>query len=179
MELTKEHIALSVACMLVGVLIGASFRSCSPKSNPEGQTLRIHDTIRVSDTVRIIEHTKPKNIVRTDTVFLYMIEDTLYDTVRVEVPIMQYEYRDTFATDTSRIELGVLYEGYNAKINDIDLNYTFDVKPRTIEKKAGWRQFIGLGVGAGYGASVVGGRVYAAPEVGVHIVYGFGYTWRK
>jgi hypothetical protein len=44
-------------------------------------------------------------------------------------------------------------------------------------KKKGWGQFIGVGIGAGYGASVVGQTVYAAPEIGLHVTYGWGYHW--
>ena len=93
---------------------------------------------------------------------------------------MAYEYRDTFQTDTSRIELGIRYEGYKAKIDGIDLQYRFESQPRIIEKKKGWGQFVGIGVG--YGASFVGNGsgatiVHAAPEIGVHITYGWGYHW--
>ena len=67
--------------------------------------------------------------------------------------------------------------GWHAQIDGIDLKSQYTIQPRTIEKKKGWGQFIGVGIGVGYGASVVGGRVYAAPEVGVHVTYGWGYHW--
>ena len=76
------------------------------------------------------------------------------------------------------MELGVFFEGYKAKIDSIDLKtqYTLTPQPVVIEKKRGWRQFVGIGIGAGYGASVVGNTVHAAPEMGVHITYGSGLT---
>ncbi|MBQ6763859.1 MAG: hypothetical protein IJP45_01590, partial [Paludibacteraceae bacterium] len=63
------------------------------------------------------------------------------------------------------------------------LQYQFNIQPRTIVKKKGWGQFFGIGLGAGYGVSFVGNPygsgtvVNAAPEIGVHIVYGWGYHW--
>lgn len=151
-----------------------------------------------SPTHSVLPNTKEKGVVRKDITKLPKVEDEAVvshsdsadlpaDTskmVEVEVPIMAYEYRDTFQTDTSRIELGIRYEGYKAKIDGIDLNYRFETQPRIIEKKKkGWGQFIGIGIGVGYGASFVGNPsgvgtiVHAAPEIGVHITYGLGYHW--
>ena len=189
MELNKEHIALTVVCFVAGAIIGAGLRSCSvkPGSTPPEQVppVVIHDTVTVRDTVRIAKHTKPKEVVRWDTVYVDSAKIATTTTSKTTssdadfalVPITQYEYRDTFTTDSSRIELGVQFSGYDAKINNVDLQYRFQVQPRTIVKKKGWGQFIGVGIGVGYGASVVGQRVYAAPEVGLHITYGWGYHW--
>lgn len=172
MELNKGHIIFGAVCLVAGIVLGAGFRSCSSK--PAEPALRpevIHDTITVHDTLRIKEHTKPREVVKIDTIFLQGENDT----IAVPIPITAYEYRDTFVTDTSRIELGIRYEGYRAKIDGIDLKSQYTIQPRTIVKKKGWGQFIGIGVGAGYGASVVGNQVFAAPQVGISIVYGFGY----
>lgn len=191
MELNKGHIALTVVCFVAGAIIGAGLRSCSNNGqNGDAQNTPkvIHDTVTVHDTTYIAKHTKPKEVVRWDTLYLpadttskttsdTTIKTTSSDADFALVPITQYEYRDTFLTDSSRIELGVQFSGYDAKIDHVDLQYRFQVQPRTIVKKRGWGQFIGVGIGVGYGASVVGQRVYAAPEVGVHITYGWGYHW--
>ena len=196
MELNKEHIALTVFCFVAGVIIGAGLRSCSvkPGSTPPEQVppVVIHDTILLRDSSHLSSHTKPKEVVRHDTIWITKptevseVKDTTSKTTRdttskdaefALVPITQHEYRDTFLTDSSRIELGVQFSGYDAKIDNVDLQYSFQVQPRTIVKKKGWGQFIGVGIGVGYGASVVGQRVYAAPEVGIHITYGWGYHW--
>lgn len=178
MQLSKSHIAFAVACFIGGIVLGASFRSCS-KGQPEGQTLLIHDTLTIRDTFRIKEHTKPIYITKTDTCWLPAVTEdySAADSVKVEVPIMQYAYRDTFCTDSSRIEVGVRFHGYHAGIDEIDLNSQFTIEPRTIVKKKGWGQSVILGLGAGYGVTVIDNRVYAAPSVGVHLVYGFGYHW--
>lgn len=201
MELNKGHIALTVVCFIAGAIIGAGLRSCSvkPGSTPPEQVppVVIHDNILLEDSSHLASHTKPKGVVRHDTVWLTKpteigevkndttiktTNDTTNDTTSSDadfalVPITQHEYRDTFQTDSSRIELGVRFSGYDAKIENVDLQYCFNVQPRTIVKKKGWGQFIGVGIGFGYGASVVGQKVYAAPEVGVHITYGWGYHW--
>ena len=187
MTLTKGDIALSVVCVLAGILLGAGFRDCSRKEHPPVEVpVYIHDTLTVHDTLRIKEHTKPLYVTRYDTLFVEMPASPLckdnsscngHVTVPVEVSITQYEYRDTFTTDSSRIELGVCFSGYKAKIDDIDLQYRFDVQPRTTVKKNGWGQFVGIGIGVGAGVSMVGQRLYAAPEIELHITYGWGYHW--
>ena len=188
MELNKGHIIFGAVCLVAGIVLGAGFRSCSSK--PTEPALRpevIHDTVTVHDTLRIKKHTKPKEVLRHDTIWLpdatsKTTSSTTKDTTSKDVdytlvPITQYEYRDTFKTDSSRIELSVEFSGYDARIDNVNLNYSFSVQPRTIVKKNGWGQFIGVGIGVGYGASVVGQTVYAAPEIGLHITYGWGYHW--
>lgn len=174
MELRKSHIALCVSCTIIGGLIGAGIRSCTIKKPQEPEPTVIHDTLTVRDTLRITQHTKPREIVRHDTIW-FSTTDTLQ--IPVEIPITQSEYSDEFVTDSSRIRIGVLFSGYDAKIDSIGLDYTLTPKIRKEVVKRGWGQFIGIGVGVGYGASVVNKQVYAAPEVGLHITYGWGYHW--
>ena len=177
MELNKGHIAFAVACFIAGCIVGGSLRGCTGK--PEGEFVPptvVHDTVTISDTVRI--KGKTKTIATHDTIWLVKPDSAGRATDTIKPLVNETKlYRDTFTTDSSFIALGVKYSGYESKIDNIDLQYRFDVKPRTIEKKKGWGQFIGIGIGAGYGVSVVGQTVYAAPEVGVHITYGWGYHW--
>lgn len=189
MVLNKTHIAFAAACFIVGALIGAGLRGCAIKTPKAPDPIIIRDTIEVNNPADIAAHTKPKYILKHDTLWLPRPEvpcdstDSVTDSIPVELPIMCYEYRDTFRTDSSRIELGVQFSGYDAKIDSVDLQYQFNIQPRTIVKKRGWGQFIGIGVGVGYGASFVGNpssvgtTIYAAPEIGVHLVYGWGYHW--
>lgn len=172
MELNKGHIIFGAVCLVAGIVLGAGFRSCSQTKQPQVEPIVIHDTVCLYDTVRIAAKTRLICTTRTDTL---IVRDT--DTIQVSLPLEHKEYRDTFQTDTSRIELGIRYEGYKAKIDGIDLQYRFESQPRIIEKKKGWGQFVGIGIGVGYGASVVGQTVYVAPEIGVHITYGWGYHW--
>ncbi len=189
MELNKGHIFFGAACLIAGIVLGAGFRSCSSKpAEPAPRPKVIHDTIEVQDSAWLAEHTKPKYVIRRDTLWLpkpeihcdstdSVCDGRVTDSIPVDIPITNYEYRDTFTTDSSRIELGVRFSGWHAQIDGIDLNSQYTIQPRTIVKKKGWGQFIGVGIGVGYGASVVGQTVYAAPEIGLHITYGWGYHW--
>ena len=172
MELSKGHIAFAVACFVAGCIIGVGLRSCSTAESPTPEPTIIHDTVCLRDTIRIAAKTRIIRQTVTDTV---IVRDT--DTIVVSLPIETKQYLDTFITDTSRIELGVQFTGYKARIDGIELKSQYTMQPMTIEKKKGWGQFIGIGIGVGYGSSVVGKHVYAAPEIGVHITYGWGYHW--
>ena len=172
----KKILITAVVCLSGGLLAGLLLRGCGNNNPPE--PIVIHDSISVHDTTYIYKHTTPKEIVKWDTCYL-PITDSIHDTISVQVPIMAYEYLDTFKTDTSSIELGVHFSGYKAKIDSIDLQYRFEVEPRMIEKKHDWRWAVTPSVQVGYGASIVGQQVYAAPYVGVGISVGFGYTWKK
>lgn len=194
MELNKGHMIFGAACLIAGIVLGAGFRSCNPAKPVPADPVVIHDTIEVSNPADIEAHSKPKYVIKRDTMWLprpvnpcdsvdSLCNGRVTDSIPVDIPIMAYEYRDTFQTDSSRIELGIRYEGYKAKIDGIDLQYRFESQPRIIDKKKGWGQFVGVGIGVGYGASFVGHPsgvgtiVYAAPEIGVHITYGWGYHW--
>ena len=192
MELNKGHIFFGAACLIAGIVLGAGFRSCSSK--PALPPEVIHDTIEVQDSAWLAEHTKPKYVIRRDTLWLpkpeihcdstdSLCDNIVTDSIPVDIPITNYEYRDTFTTDSSCVELGVRFNGWHAQIDGIDIKSQYTVQPRTIVKKKGWGQFVGVGIGVGYGASFVGNPsgvgsvVYAAPEIGVHITYGWGYHW--
>ena len=172
---TNRAIA-EVVCVVAGVIVGVGFRSCCTKQEPRVVEIEKHDTITIRDTLRIREHTKPRTIVRVDTIFI-QADGAKAEPIAVEIPITQSEYRDTIANDSSRAEIKVLFSGYNARIDEIGINYHTRTQTRVERKKNGWGQFIGIGVGVGYGASVVGQRIYAAPEIGLHITYGWGYHW--
>lgn len=195
MELNKGHVAFSVACFVAGAIIGAGLRNCSVKpSNPPADPVVIHDTVEVSSKADIDAHTKQKYVIKHDTLWLpkpeihcdstdSVCDRRMIDSIPVDIPITNYEYRDTFTTDSSRVELGVRFSGWHAQIDGIDIKSQYTVQPRTIMKKKGWGQFVGIGIGVGYGASFVGNPsgvgsvVYAVPEIGVHITYGWGYHW--
>lgn len=176
------HIGIGVICMIAGIVLGYIFKGCSGTSLPEDQKpIVMHDTIAVHDTLRIAEHTKPREVIRFDTIWLEKVgsAENTHTTTDVDfalAPITQSEYRDTFATDSTRAEVAVLFSGYNARIDSVGINYQATTQPRVERKKKGFGQFVGIGIGAGYGI-VFGSPIVAAPEIGIHIVYGFGYHW--
>lgn len=179
MILDRRHIIFGAVCFVAGIIIGAGFRSCSSKpAEPAPRPEVIHDTVCIHDTLRISGKTRTIYTTVTDTL---IVRNT--DTIHVTMPLEHKQYRDTFTTDSSRITLGVRFSGWHAQIDGIDLKSQYTIQPRTIVKKKGWGQFVGIGIGVGYGASVVGNPsgvgsvVYAAPEIGLHVTYGWGYHW--
>lgn len=177
-EKKNKNVWTSIVCSVCGIGVGALImflcQKCSPLEPVE--PIIIRDSIAVHDTAYLAGKTKILSV--RDTIYLTKT-DTEYQTIDT-TDVLVYatkEYCDTFATDTSSIELAVKYSGYNAKIDSIGLNYNFVVQPRIVEKKKGWGQFVGIGVGVGYGASVIQNQVFAAPQIGVSVVYGFGYHW--
>lgn len=156
----------------------------------------IHDTIKVQDSAWLAAHTKhnPKPI-RHDTIWIeredsaenahtttdsdhYGDTTEMVDSTNADfalVPITQSEYRDTFLTDTSRAEVGVLFSGYNARIDSIGINYQVTAQPLVYEKESGWGWNYTLGFYAGYGATLVNGQIVLAPEIGIGVSIGIGY----
>ena len=177
MEVNKSHIITAAVSLAIGLIAGLLLRGCG-HTEPAPEPIVLHDTLKVTDTLRIAGKTRVITEYAWDTLIVTE-KDTLRDTIRVQLPMESKEYRDTFATDTSRIELGVHFSGYKAKIDSIDLQYRFEVEPRMYEKKRDWRWAVTPSIQVGYGASIVGQQVYAAPYVGVGVSVGFGYTWKK
>ena len=175
MQLSLRHIALLVVTMAGGVLVGAGLRNCKGTQQPTLEPVVIHDTVTIHEDV-IKEKITVRSVVEYDTAVIYL-RDTIRDTVRVQIPIEHKVYNDTLCIDSARVRLNILFHGYKAEIDQISMGA--DIRPviRREIKRNGWGQFIGLGIGLGYGASVVNGSVYAAPEVGVHVTYGWGYHW--
>ena len=172
--MNNGHLIIWAVCLVAGVIIGSLFKGCSNKPIEPAKPVEIHDTIAIHDTAYIAGKTKVLYVTKTDTA---IVRDT--DTIRIEIPIEHKEYRDTFVTDSSRTELAVRFSGYDAKIDGIELTQDWTIQPRTIEKKRGWRWCVMPSVQVGYGASVVGQQVFAAPYVGVGVAVGYGYTFKK
>lgn len=183
MEVNKSHIIVGCSTLVIGLIAGLLLRGCSGSELPEDpEPIVLHDTIAVHDTAYIAKHTKPKEVVRWDTLYLPAVAENAHsttDTDYVLVPITQSEYRDTFATDSTRAEIAVLFSGYNAKIDSVGLTYEATIEPRVVDKKKGWRFFVGPAIQVGYGAGLNGNQVIASPYVGVGVSLGWGYSWNK
>lgn len=187
-----HYISLAIG-LLMGLLIGYHLRGCSVEQPTTSEPIVVHDTIMVQDSAWLAEHTKhnPKPI-RHDTIWIervgsaenahtttdsnhYGYTTEMVDSIAVAIPITQSEYRDTFATDTSRVEVGVLFSGYNARIDSIGINYQVVAQPLVYEKESGWGWNYTLGFYAGYGATLVNGQIALAPEIGFGFSIGIGY----
>lgn len=175
----------NILSAFVGLLVGLFAMWCFQRCSVQPvEPIVIHDSISVPDTAALAAHTKPKYIVKWDT--LYMPKDSSFvsedscshkdTTPYVAIPITAYEYKDTFVTDTSSIELAVAFSGYNARIDSIGINYRFEVEPRVIREKKGFGWCVMPSVQVGYGVAF-GSQVVAAPYIGVGVAVGWGYHW--
>lgn len=174
-----------LAIMLVLVCIAASLllgRCTGESVAPPAEPVVIHDTIAVHDTLRLREHTKTIEVIRHDTIWLPKVDSaknahTTTDAEYALVPITQSEYRDTFATDSTRAEVAVLFSGYNARIDSVGINYQATIQPVVYEKESGWGPFVGIGASAGYGLGCKDPLRFE-PFIGVTVVVGWGYHWK-
>lgn len=178
MQLNKSHIGIGAVCLLAGIVLGLWLKGCKPSS--PAKPIVQHDTISIHDTLRIKEHTKPREVVRHDTIWLEKVDSsenahTTTDAEYALVPITQSEYRDTFATDSTRAEVAVIFSGYNARIDSIGINYQATIQPVVYEKESGWGWSITVGPYVGYGVTINNGRVLAGPEIGLGVHFGIGY----
>jgi hypothetical protein len=173
----KSLIILILSLLLVGIggflLYDYKVAQIEDKYTPE--PIIIHDTI-VRDSIQIQEKIKWKYRTVYDTAFVIQ-KDTVSDTVYMEIPIDHYQYRDTIETDSVKYTLGVNYSGFRPRLDSVWVNHSYT--PHTIvkTKKNGWGQFVGFGFGIGAGATVAESKVHIGPQIGVHVVYGFGYHW--
>ena len=185
---------IGAVCLLAGIALGFFLKGCEP-SSPAPDPIVIRDTIKVQDSAWLAAHTKHnQKPIRHDTIWLEKVDSAdsahtstdsnhFLDTTEMVdtnadfalVPITQSEYRDTFLTDTSRAEVGVLFSGYNARIDSIGINYQVTAQPLVYEKESGWGWNYTLAFYAGYGATLVNGQIVLAPEIGFGVSIGIGY----
>lgn len=190
MELQLKHLPVICAALLAGILVGSGFARCSKPQTAPVEPVIVHDTVTLTDSV-IIERTRWRYRTYHDTTIIRVpntlsTQDTTYDhdsiqladSITLSIPIDHYEYVDSFGTDTARVRLRILYSGYRASIDTVGMSYRFEAQPVVVEKSSGWGHFIGLGVSAGYGATEVDRRIYAAPTVAFTFTYGWGYYWK-
>ena len=196
MQLNWSHIGVGIVCFFAGIALGYIIGGCKPEQPTAPEPIVIHDTIKVQDSAWLAAHTKhnPKPI-RHDTIWIeredsaknahtttdsnHCVDTTeMVDSIAVPIPITQSEYRDTFLTDTSRAEVGVLFSGYNARIDSIGINYQLTQNNRVERKKSGFGWCVMPSIQVGYGLGLNGNIVTASPYVGIGVSIGWGYHWK-
>ena len=187
------YISLALG-LLLGLLISYHLRGCVAEQPTTPEPIVIHDTIKQTDTIRLREKTKTIEVIRYDTIWIeredsaenahtttdsnHCVDTTeMVDSIAVAIPITQSEYRDTFLTDTSRAEVGVLFSGYNARIDSIGINYQLTHYNRVERKKGGFGWCVMPSIQVGYGLGLNGNVVTASPYIGVGVSIGWGYHW--
>ena len=133
--------------LIIGVIMGVmvNIPSCK-KMDPEIKYIPVHDTITIKKD-SIVYKTKPVNVYLIDT--FYVKESG--DTVQLDnLPITEYQYKDTIKTDSTSTEIMVNYHGFNAGVDSISLVHNYFQKEITIVKpsrKVGLVWAIGPSIG--------------------------------
>ena len=186
MEINKKHlIAYSILGVLIALFFGITIHQCSnPKvkyitSPPE----RIHDTI-IRDSIQIQEKVVTKYVTRDNIKFDTVIQiDSVFDTltIYIPIPIEHKSYRDFQLTDTAQWEIGIDYSGYKPSLDSVWFNYSYIPKEVIKTKENALRQFVGISVNVGYGATIntLERTFVPGPYIGVGISYGWGWTFRS
>lgn len=164
----SESAGLIIAILIIAANVGAFFWGRSTVKLPEPGQIQV-DTVVVVHTDTIVNE-KPVYVDRIKVRTEYVpVTDTLriHDTLAVEVPIEQVEYRDT------------LYQawvsGYHPALDSIRIfqqTKIVEVNKIITQKPKKW----GIGITAGYGTCIVANQVKLAPYVGVGVSYNF-ITW--
>lgn len=175
---TLRYILIWVLGLVIGLFtMGLYMKKVSIIDVPDV----MHDTIVRTDTL-IQERVKWKYKTFTDTTFI-IYHDTVIDTLTVYIPIDHYQYSDSIITDTARIHLNIKYQGYKAKLDTVQLDYTLFPQTITKVKKSGWGPSIVIGAGLGTGATINYTPYNQQPlkfgdiHAGVYLVIGWGYHW--
>lgn len=173
--MANKVIAILASIFFVGGIVGAFFFGrASVKDTTNVSTKIERDTIIVRDTLReyFPQKVSHKHI-RTDNAYLrltlgmplIMLRDTVIkaDTVLVEVPIVEREYRSE--------EYYAVIGGYDPYLKSIEVYPTtkYINTTETIKKRKHWS--VSLGVQGGYGFTPKGWQPYAG--VGVSFGYSF------
>lgn len=146
---------LWIAILILALIVGSFFigRHTIPAIIPDTRI----DTVIIRDTIRPpVPKPEIRYIARTDTVFLRIAGDT----VRVEV-------EKVYQTDDYRATV----EGFRPELVDMEIYRQTRYITRTETIRIPDRRRWGIGIQAGYGATISQGVAIARPYVGVGVSY--------
>ncbi len=155
---TIRQITLAFLLLTASFLVGWSLRPKCPTVSilERVDTVFVRDTIR--DTVRIPQ---TRYVVRIDTVRLQVAGDTVY--IDAQIPIERKEYQ----TDDYK----AVIEGWRPELIAMEVyrqTWFIDrVQTVSVPDRRRW----GLGIQAGYGASIRGGKIVGVPYIGIGAQY--------
>lgn len=158
----KTLLQTAATLAVVTIIAGLGFLS-GRYAHPKCPTVETRiDTVIVRDTIRdTVLFPVNRYLVRIDTVQVKIAGDTVY--VEVEVPIHQRVYQ----TDDYR----AVVEGFRPELIAMEIyrqtHYITKIETVPVPDSKRW----GIGLHAGYGATVYGGRVIMVPTVGVGVSY--------
>lgn len=163
--MVNKLIALLALIIFTGSVVGSFFFGRATTRTDIVRTEVERDTIIVRDTIReYYPQEVERVIVRTERVEVpVIVRDTIHDTVYVNLPIEEREYKSE--------EYSVVIGGYNPYLKSVE------VYPRTVYINATEsittrkRWSLMLGVQGGYGITPMGWQPYA----GVGVTFGINF----
>lgn len=158
---TKNIIILSVCLLLAGMVAGWFIRKGVAESDAH-ETVVLLDTLVVRDTVR---ERYPVYVERTVTdTMLVAFTDTvrISDTVYVRLPREQKRYADT--------NYVAWVSGYRPRLDSIEVYQATRYVTKEIILPGPARKW-GIGIQAGYGIGLAGGKVTGMPYIGIGVSY--------
>lgn len=158
----KNVIILSVSLLIVGIVAGWFIRKGVAESDAH-ETVVLLDTLVVRDTVR---ERYPVYVERTVTdTMLVAFTDTvrISDTVYVRLPREQKRYADT--------NYVAWVSGYRPSLDSIEVYSVTRYVTKTVTKMEDSRKRWGIGIQAGYGIGLDGGKVTGVPYIGIGVSY--------
>lgn len=158
---TKNIIILSVCLLIAGIVAGWFARKGVTESDAHETVVRL-DTLVVRDTVR---ERLPVYVERTVTdTMLVALTDTLRvsDTVYVRLPREQKRYADTNFT--------AWVSGFSPRLDSIEVYPVTRYVTKEIILPTPAKRW-GIGIQAGYGVGLNGGKVVGVPYIGIGISY--------
>lgn len=159
---TKNIIILSACLLVAGVVAGWFVRKGVAESDAH-ETVVLLDTLVVRDTVR---ERYPVYVERTvtDTMLIALSDTvTVSDTVYVRLPREQKRYADT--------NYAAWVSGYRPSLDSIEVYPVTRYVTKTVTKMEDSRKRWGIGIQAGYGIGLDGGKVTGVPYIGIGISY--------
>lgn len=158
----KSIIILSVCLLLAGIVAGWFVRKGVAESDAH-ETVVLLDTLVVRDTVR---ERYPVYVERTVTdTMLVALTDTVRvsDTVYVRLPREQKRYADT--------NYVAWVSGFRPSLDSIEVYPVTQYVTKTVTKMEASRKRWGIGIQAGYGIGLEGGKVTGVPYIGIGVSY--------
>lgn len=171
MKNLKELALIAIAIVLTIL----AMRACQHfKHNGTVEHTTVVDTCMVYDTIPYLKPVpKDSVVIRYVTTTLPAIQHidtvTVFDSVQVEIPITQKEYRDS--------AYHAFVSGYMPSLDSITVYpRTIYINSTTTSKYIPKTKRWGIGLQAGYGAYINNSTVHAAPYIGIGISYDI-FSW--
>ena len=158
----KTIIILS-ACLLIAGIVAGWFARKGVTERHGLETVVELDTLVIRDTVR---ERYPVYVERTVTdTMLVALTDTVRvsDTVYVRLPREQKRYADT--------NYAAWVSGYRPRLDSIEVYPVTRYVTKTVTRTEDSRRRWGIGIQAGYGIGLDGGKMTGVPYIGIGISY--------